>query len=55
VYYVDKAYKILLTRIYEYQNGGYVGLKIRTRTKVEKQEEKIKRVRELRKILDSTE
>jgi len=40
VYYVNKAYQELISRISEYQNGGYVGLVISGCSKKERQIQK---------------
>lgn len=42
VFYVNKAYQELIKRIVEYQNGGYVGLKISGCTKAERKAQKNK-------------
>lgn len=44
VFYVNKAYQILVERIYEYQNGGYVGLRISCCTKEECKAQKDKKL-----------
>lgn len=46
VFYVDKAYQELIKRIAEYQNGGYVGLRISGCTK---EEHKIQKTKELQR------
>ena len=58
VYYINKAYQELINRIYEYQNGGYVGLKISGCTvkerKIQKEQElqnKIQKFKDMRKQL----
>jgi hypothetical protein len=58
VYYVNKAYEILVQWIYEYQNGSYVGLKIRGCTakerKIQKEQDlqnKISKFNKLRRQL----
>ena len=42
VFYVNKAYQELISRISEYQNGGYVGLRISGCTEKERKAQKDK-------------
>jgi len=52
VFYINKAYQELIKRIDEYQNGGYVGLKISGCTKEERKAQKDKEMQcKIQKII----